>query len=177
MKNITQSDLLNYSVDQLYDVIDDYNVYDISTVLNVFGICYVDKIPINKDRIKFLNMRIGETGFKSFQEYVNDLVNKKGVKDIGEYLDLVPEGYKEEEDSSDEYLTKKNNVETKQPIQYPTINLMKIVIRIIVFLIIYFLLYYLFNVESQSLTIIIVAGTFYLSKPVTNWIIKEFFSS
>ena len=122
MKNIESDALLEYSADQLYEVIDDCSFYDMPTVLYVYGICFVDGFGINKNRISLLNQRVSETEFDSFQDYVNDLVNKKGSKDIAEYLDIVPEGHEDHvpQDETNN-ISKKKRFKTESDL-YPTVG-------------------------------------------------------
>lgn len=122
MKNIESDALLEYSADQLYEVIDDCSFYDMPTVLYVYGICFVDGFGINKNRISLLNQRVSETEFDSFQDYVNDLVNKKGSKDIAEYLDIVPEGHEDHVPQDEtKNISKKRRFKTESDL-YPTVG-------------------------------------------------------
>ena len=92
------------------------------TVLYVYGMCFVDGFDINMNRISLLNQRVSETEFDSFQDYVNDLVNKKGSKDIAEYLDIVPEGHEDHVPQDEtKNISKKRRFKTESDL-YPTVG-------------------------------------------------------
>ena len=90
MKTIEESVLLDYSKEQLMEVIDSATSYDISTVLYTFGICYVDGIKLNDERIQSLDSRVSDLGFDSFNSYIQDLLDNSDASDVGELLSLEP---------------------------------------------------------------------------------------
>jgi len=70
MKTIEESVLLDYSKEQLMEVIDSATSYDISTVLFTIG--------------------MSNLGFDSFNSYIQDLLSNSDASDVGELLSLEP---------------------------------------------------------------------------------------